>query len=212
MEELTMDKYQTLREKDNPSNNVYPNIKTQNIPDEGVTTPKIDDDAITTAKIADGAITTAKIVDGAVTTAKISDGSITNAKLGNQIINTANIADNAVTTDKIANGSITSSKIASGVIGEANSREWWFKDTDFSTMIEMIQWIEYQLMHNRKPLYNNEQYISSIDCISTDTQEITIKCSVPLQGINTTETLNTDSDVEDFYNSDAGNSLLFVGA
>ena len=66
-----MDKYQTLREKDNPTNDVYPNIKTQNIPDSGVTTAKIANYAITADKIANANITTSKIQNGAVTLSKL---------------------------------------------------------------------------------------------------------------------------------------------
>ena len=91
-----MDKFQTLHEKDNPSNNVYPNIQSTNIPSDAVTTAKIADDAVTTDKIADDAITTAKILDMAVTEEKI--------------------ADDAVTTDKIDTGAVTSDKIASNAV------------------------------------------------------------------------------------------------
>lgn len=78
-----MDKLQTLREKDNPENNVFPNIKTGNIPDAGITTAKINDGAITTAKIASSAVTSAKLASNAVTTGKIADSAITNGKLAN---------------------------------------------------------------------------------------------------------------------------------
>lgn len=71
---------QTLRKKNDTSVEVYPNIKSDNIPA----------DAITTAKILDGAITTAKINDGAVTTAKINDGAVTTDKLDDNIKNAVN--------------------------------------------------------------------------------------------------------------------------
>lgn len=71
---------QTLRKKNDTSVEVYPNIKSDNIPA----------DAITTAKILDGAVTTAKLNDGSVTTAKINDGAVTNDKLDDNIKNAVN--------------------------------------------------------------------------------------------------------------------------
>ena len=71
----------TLHEKGNPSNEVYPNIKGENIPDNAITTLKVNNNAITNEKINDGAISTAKIQDGAITTNKISNGSVTSQKI-----------------------------------------------------------------------------------------------------------------------------------
>lgn len=112
-----MDKLQTLREKDNPSNNVYPNILTGNIPNKGVTRAKIDDNAIDTqqlatqsvteAKIFDNAVSTDKIQDNAVTTGKIANAAITQNKLGLNAVGTYNIEASAVTNAKIANNSVT---------------------------------------------------------------------------------------------------------
>lgn len=64
---------QTLRKKNDTSVEVYPNIKSDNIPANAVTTAKILDGAVTTAKIGDGSVTTAKIGDGAVTLDKVED-------------------------------------------------------------------------------------------------------------------------------------------
>lgn len=95
----------TLHPKDTVSDNLYPNIKTENIPNSGVTTAKINDSAVTTAKLNDGSVTTAKLNDASVSTIKLVDSAVTSSK----------ITDNAVTTAKIANGSITPGKLAFAV-------------------------------------------------------------------------------------------------
>lgn len=71
----------TLHEKGNPSNEVYPNIKGENIPNNAITTSKVNDNAITNEKINDGAISTSKIQDGAITDNKIPLNTISNTKL-----------------------------------------------------------------------------------------------------------------------------------
>ena len=71
----------TLHEKGNPSNEVYPNIKGDNIPSNAITTSKVNDNAITNEKINDGAISTSKIQDGAITNNKIPLNTISNTKL-----------------------------------------------------------------------------------------------------------------------------------
>ena len=112
-----MDKYQTLKEKDNPSNNVYPNIATQNIPDSGVTTAKIIDGGITTAKIEDGGVSTTKIANDAVTSGKIADGAVTTAKLGSRAVTGAKIALFTITSSNIGGRAIVSDNIAdNGII------------------------------------------------------------------------------------------------
>ena len=77
----------TLHEKGNPSNEVYPNIKAGNIPNNAITSAKIYNNAITNEKINDGAISTSKIQDGAISTSKIQDGSITDTKIANGLLN-----------------------------------------------------------------------------------------------------------------------------
>ena len=71
----------TLHEKGNPSNEVYPNIKGENIPDNSITTTKLSDNAITNEKVNDGAISTSKIQNGAITDNKIPLNTISNTKL-----------------------------------------------------------------------------------------------------------------------------------
>lgn len=107
-----MDKYQTLREKDNPSNNVFPNIATQNIPDSGVTTAKIIDGGVTTAKIEDGGVTTAKIANDAVVSGKIADGAVTTTKLGSRAVTGAKIALSTIVSENINSRTIVSDNIA----------------------------------------------------------------------------------------------------
>ena len=111
-----MDKFQTLREKDNPANNVYPNIQTQNIPDSAVVTAKIADSAITAVKLATGSVTTAKIDSNSVTSGKIATGAVTEGKIAIGAVTESKIADGAVTTAKIANGAVTTAKIADGAV------------------------------------------------------------------------------------------------
>ena len=106
----------TLHEKNNPSNKIYPDIKSENIPENAVTTPKLTNNAVTGEKINDGSISTAKIQDGAVTTTKIANGSITGEKIADGSITTNKLGDGAVTTTKIADGSITTNKLGDGSV------------------------------------------------------------------------------------------------
>lgn len=111
----------TLKTRTN-QDNVFPNIRSNNIPSGAVTTLKIADDAVTNAKIANGAIsngkladssiTTSKIVDSSVTTSKLADGSVTQAKIAPNAIGYAQIEDGAVFGDKIPDESISGSKLA----------------------------------------------------------------------------------------------------
>ncbi len=64
---------QTLRKKNDTSVEVYPNIKSDNIPSGAVTEAKINDGAVTENKIGSGAVTSSKIGDGAVTLDKVED-------------------------------------------------------------------------------------------------------------------------------------------
>jgi hypothetical protein len=114
--------YETLRKKNDPTIEVYPNIESQNIPNGAVTETKIGTNAVTTGKLAnssvnsnklaDGSVSTTKLVDSSVTNTKIADNSISNAKMQSGSVNTSNIINNAVTTDKIASGSINDGKLS----------------------------------------------------------------------------------------------------
>lgn len=96
-----MDKYQTLREKDTPTNNVYPNIKAQNIPSS----------AITASKIASGAVTASKIGNEAVQAQHLSPACVEHNAIALDAVESAQIASNAVTTAKIADDAVTLAKI-----------------------------------------------------------------------------------------------------
>lgn len=62
-----------LHPKDDNTINLRPNIISDNIPSNAVTTDKINDAAVTTAKIADEAITNTKIADGSIYFQHLSD-------------------------------------------------------------------------------------------------------------------------------------------
>lgn len=96
--------------------NVYPNIKEDNIPSGAVKTAKLDDESVTTDKLGTMAVTTAKIDTGAVTTAKINDSAITTIKLNDGAVTTAKISDGAVTSAKIGSSAVTNAKINDGAV------------------------------------------------------------------------------------------------
>ena len=131
-----MDKFQTLREKNNPSNNVYPDIKGQNIPDGAVTTPKIADNAITTPKIADNAITSSKIADDSITTDMIEDSAVTTIKIASSAVTMAKIASGAVTETKIGDGNVSSTKFKN----EWHNLTYWFNDQNVTNWASLITW------------------------------------------------------------------------
>lgn len=97
-------------------NDVYPNIKPDNIPSDAITNAKISDGAVTTDKLASDSVTTAKIHNGAVTTAKIEDESVSTAKIGALAVTTAKIDTGAVTSNKLADSSVTGTKINDGAV------------------------------------------------------------------------------------------------
>lgn len=102
-----MDKYETLREKNTPTNNVYPNIKAQNIPSSAITASKIASGAVTASKIDNLAVQTAHIANGAVTEDKIDGLAVTTGKIASLAVTNAKIADGAVHGNKIANGGVS---------------------------------------------------------------------------------------------------------
>lgn len=116
------DLIKTLHKKGDNTVNVYPNIKSENIPDDAITTSKIINNAITTSKIANSSITYSKLASNSVTSVKIESGAVTNSKLGagsvtsdkisSEAITTAKLFDRAVTTSKIENGAVTTDKLA----------------------------------------------------------------------------------------------------
>lgn len=123
------DLIKTLHNKGDNTVNVYPNIKSDNIPDDAITTAKISDNAITTAKISNNAITnsklagssvtSAKIENSAVTTTKLGAGSVTSDKISSEAVTTGKLFDRAVTTAKIENGAVTTDKLGNGAVTNA---------------------------------------------------------------------------------------------
>lgn len=96
-----MDKFQTLREKDNPSNNVYPNVKSQNIPSDAITSEKIVDGAVTLSKLASSSVNSSKIVPEAVTGDKIAPNAVSSSRLASNAVTTPKITDEAITEPKL---------------------------------------------------------------------------------------------------------------
>ena len=103
---------QTLRKKDDPTVEIYPNIKEGNIPSNAVTTAKINTNAVTTAKINNGAVTSDKLADNSVIEDRIADGQVTTNKLASSAVTTAKIADDAIITSKILDNAVTADKLA----------------------------------------------------------------------------------------------------
>lgn len=123
------DLIKTLHKKGDNTVNVYPNIKSENIPDDAITTAKITNNAITTSKITNNAITYSKLASNSVISVKIESGAVTNSKLGagsvtadkisSEAITTAKLFDRAVTTSKIENGAVTTDKLGNGAVTNA---------------------------------------------------------------------------------------------
>lgn len=105
------DLIKTLHKKGDTSVNIYPNIKSDNIPAGAITFDKLGNYAVTSDKIALQGVANGNIRNNAVTTDKISDLAVTSAKIGNGAISSVKIEDSSVTTDKINNLAVTSAKI-----------------------------------------------------------------------------------------------------
>ena len=137
---------QDLKLKSDPTTIVRPNIVTDCIPAQAVTTPKIADTGITTAKIADGAITNSKMASNAIATATIIDGAVTTAKIAHGAITTAKIADENVTTNKIADGAVTTAKIGAKQVSYSKLNITLLNDYDvymaFPTLAQFVAYIE----------------------------------------------------------------------
>ena len=138
------DLIKTLNKKGDSTTKIYPNIKSENIPNNAVdsdklasnavTIAKIADDAVTTSKIASSAVTTAKIADDAVTGNKIVDGEITNAKLADYAVKTNNIGAYAITEGKIKNGEITPNKLTFTLYNYGG----WIETSNYYISFEVI--------------------------------------------------------------------------
>lgn len=75
------DKIDTLHPKGDLTTNLYPNIKTESIPDRGVTRSKLALQSVGSAQLEQNSVTTDKFADGTISTAKIADKAVTSAKL-----------------------------------------------------------------------------------------------------------------------------------
>lgn len=80
--------YETLLKKDDPTVEVYPNIESQNIPSNAVTTDKIAANAVTTDKIANGAVTGTQISNNSIGSAHIQNGTVGYSQLSTDVKNT----------------------------------------------------------------------------------------------------------------------------
>ena len=93
----------TLKEK-GTLNDVYPNIKHENIPSNTITSDKIANNAITTNKLSDNSVTNPKIVNRAITEAKIDFYAITTTRLANESVTSMKVKDGAITPEKLSFG------------------------------------------------------------------------------------------------------------
>ena len=184
-----MDKLQTLREKDNPENNVFPNIRTGNIPDSGVTTAKINDGAITSAKIASSAVTSAKIGSNAVTTGKIADSAITNGKLANSSVSLSKLG--------ISNGTLPTAllQIDNSLLHNMND------DGVEGTIADVCEWF-FNMMNN--PRFVRFFALSSDGLTAFDFRVIGVEKRTGFETLiydvnETTATIDTDADALTFY-------------
>lgn len=112
----------TLKTRTN-QDNVFPNIRSGNIPSGAVTTQKIADGAVTAAKIADGAITNDKIAAGAIYNNNIVDGEIDSEKLAYASVGTNQLQDGSVTIDKLVDNSVGHDQLRDNSVGDSKIRK-----------------------------------------------------------------------------------------
>lgn len=100
-----------LTKKGDSTTKIFPNIKSDNIPDGAITTDKIDDNAVTSDKIASSSITRSKLVAGVISSNELASDSVTTTKILDDSITEIKLASNSVSNDKIQNNAITNEKI-----------------------------------------------------------------------------------------------------
>ena len=182
-----MDKYQTLREKDNPSNNVFPNIKTQNIPDG----------AITTAKIADYNITESKLASNSVSTGKILNSSITNDKLSANSVSTSKVQDGSITIGKLGlgNDELPSAKLA--ITDSVNVHP--LSEVGGDGLQNVCEWLTSMMQNPRFIRFVNFIQIDEVGAVILyHVDDSSFDIEVADQG---TEQINTQADCTTFYAS-----------
>ena len=96
-----MDIITTLHPKDNPNDDLYPNIKEDNIPLGSVSTSKLSDESVTTPKLANESVTSTKLANESVTSTKLANESITSTKLANGSVTSTKLANESVTPNKL---------------------------------------------------------------------------------------------------------------
>ena len=217
-----MDKFQTLREKNTPTNNVYPNIQTQNIPDGGVTTAKLATGAVSTAKIADDAVSTTKIASQAVTSAKIASQAVTSGKIATGAVITDKIGDSMITRPKLVDGVINASKISDNSITHSKYQShsiYGDKISQYSGLIidfdtgddfdDLLDWIEAGIKDGCTFYFDDELSGVSQCLLARDGHELHISNPLPLQGYQTSYTI--DSSNEGTFFSGDGATLKIWG-
>ncbi len=88
-----------------------------------IATNEIEDNAVTSDKIADGDVTTEKLADGAVTGEKLSGDAITADVIPDGAVTSDKIANNAVSTDKIADEAISNAKLQDNAVATGNIQD-----------------------------------------------------------------------------------------
>lgn len=91
----------TLHKKDDPTVDVYPNIKHENIPSLTITDDKIANNAIITNKLSDNSVTNPKIANRAITEAKIDFMAITTTRLANECVTNMKVKDGEISSEKL---------------------------------------------------------------------------------------------------------------
>ena len=157
----------TLNKKGDRSVEIYPNIKSDNIPANAVETTKINDAAVTTAKIADGGVTTIKIADANVTTAKIADSGVTTIKIADGNITTAKIADGNITTAKINDLAVEFTKLGTNV--RAYKRMFEFRTGSIGGITVANLFIELNVTPNQ--LVSTINNLSDVLALATSLQQ-----------------------------------------
>ena len=106
----------TLKTRTN-QDNVFPNIRSANIPDGGVTTAKIANEAIDHNKLAEYAVWNGNIRNRTIEANKIAQYAITDNELHGSCVTTNKIADQAVTYEKLGMSSVHDENIAEDSVG-----------------------------------------------------------------------------------------------
>ncbi len=177
---------QTLKLESDPSTNVFPNIKKENIPSLAIDSTKIENGAVIAAKIANGAVQSSHISPGAVGTAAIENL--------------------AVTSSKIANGAVLSSKIA--------YFDSYIIDEDLGDDIDEFVTMFTRLFKRGYRFYFDDEsgYICNVDSIEIGPHSVTLYCKYPLQGMTDEQIINSSNFDTYFTPGNLGSMLHYCGA